>query len=326
MTRHRSQLINFVSKFMGTVRFGNDHVATIRGYKDYQIGNITISQVYYMEGLGHNLFSVGQFCDSDLEVAFRKHTCFVHDLEGKSKKHTHKPKSDDSIQEKLDLLHMDMCGPMRIESICGNKYILVIVYDYSRFTWVKLLRLKDETPEITLQSYYDDVGISHQTSVARTQQQNDVVERQNCTLVEVLTAMYFEQFGSGPELQLMTLGAISSGLVQNPPTIPASLGINDPGKLYTTSRLHVCSVSGKAYRKALTCRKTDLLIPKRHHEYGPMVKNGVVELYFVWTEYQLAYIFTKALPRKRFEFLINKLGMKSMSPETLKSLKEENEE
>ncbi|GJV01580.1 hypothetical protein Tco_1335149 [Tanacetum coccineum] len=83
MTGHRSQLINFVSKFMGTVKFGNDHVAAIRGYKDYQIGNITISQVYYMEGLGHNLFSVGQFCDSDLEVAFRKHTCFVHDLEGR---------------------------------------------------------------------------------------------------------------------------------------------------------------------------------------------------------------------------------------------------
>nr|GFA17222.1 integrase, catalytic region, zinc finger, CCHC-type, peptidase aspartic, catalytic [Tanacetum cinerariifolium]GFA43742.1 integrase, catalytic region, zinc finger, CCHC-type, peptidase aspartic, catalytic [Tanacetum cinerariifolium] len=52
------------------------------GYGDYQIGNITISRVYYVEGLGHNLFSVGQFCDSDLEVAFRKHTCFVHNLKG----------------------------------------------------------------------------------------------------------------------------------------------------------------------------------------------------------------------------------------------------
>nr|GFB05696.1 hypothetical protein [Tanacetum cinerariifolium] len=47
------------------------------GYGDYQIGNVTISWVYYMEGLGHNLFSVGQFCDSDLEVAFRQHTCFI---------------------------------------------------------------------------------------------------------------------------------------------------------------------------------------------------------------------------------------------------------
>nr|GFA97870.1 hypothetical protein [Tanacetum cinerariifolium] len=66
----------------GTVKFGNDHVAKIMGYGDYQIGNVTISQVYYVEGLGHNLFSVGQFCDSDLEVAFRQHTCFIRNLEG----------------------------------------------------------------------------------------------------------------------------------------------------------------------------------------------------------------------------------------------------
>ncbi|GKA55509.1 hypothetical protein Tco_0754581 [Tanacetum coccineum] len=60
----------------------NDQVAKIMGYGDYQIGNVIISRVYYVEGLGHNLFSVGQFCESDLEVAFRKHTCFVRNLEG----------------------------------------------------------------------------------------------------------------------------------------------------------------------------------------------------------------------------------------------------
>nr|GFC74643.1 integrase, catalytic region, zinc finger, CCHC-type, peptidase aspartic, catalytic [Tanacetum cinerariifolium] len=60
----------------------NDHVAKIMGYGDYQIGNVTISRVYYIEGLGHNLFFVGQFCDLDLEVAFRQHTCFIHNLEG----------------------------------------------------------------------------------------------------------------------------------------------------------------------------------------------------------------------------------------------------
>ncbi|GKB80635.1 hypothetical protein Tco_0947530 [Tanacetum coccineum] len=49
--------------FSGTVKFGNDHVAKILGYGDYQIGNVTISRVYYVEGLGHNLFSVGHFCD-----------------------------------------------------------------------------------------------------------------------------------------------------------------------------------------------------------------------------------------------------------------------
>nr|GFC74331.1 integrase, catalytic region, zinc finger, CCHC-type, peptidase aspartic, catalytic [Tanacetum cinerariifolium] len=82
MTGDRSQLINFVQKFLGMVKFGNDHVAKIMGYADYQIGNVTISQVYYVEGLGHNLFPVGQFCDSDLEVAFRQHTCFIRNLEG----------------------------------------------------------------------------------------------------------------------------------------------------------------------------------------------------------------------------------------------------
>ncbi|GJX32052.1 integrase, catalytic region, zinc finger, CCHC-type containing protein, partial [Tanacetum coccineum] len=63
-------------------KFRNDHVAKILGYGDYQIGNVTISRVYYVEGLGHNLFSVGQFCDSNLEVAFHQHTCFICNLEG----------------------------------------------------------------------------------------------------------------------------------------------------------------------------------------------------------------------------------------------------
>ncbi|GJZ61114.1 retrovirus-related pol polyprotein from transposon TNT 1-94 [Tanacetum coccineum] len=215
MTGQRSQLINFVSKFIGTVRFGNDQISKIMGYGDYQLRNVTISRVYYVKGLGHNLFSVGQFCDSDLEVAFRKHTYFVQNLEdadlltrsrdtnlytislddtmnsslicllskasmtkswlwnrrlshlnfgtinqlpkqglvqglpklkyekdhlcstcslGKSKKHSHKPKSVDTIQEILYLLHMDLCGPTRVESINGKKYIFVIVDDYSRFT------------------------------------------------------------------------------------------------------------------------------------------------------------------------------------------------
>ncbi|GJR16213.1 hypothetical protein Tco_0798865 [Tanacetum coccineum] len=82
ITGQRYQLINFINKFMGTIRFGNDQIAKIMGYGDYQLGNVTISRVYYGEGLGHNLFSVGQFSDSDLKVAFRKHTCFVQNLEG----------------------------------------------------------------------------------------------------------------------------------------------------------------------------------------------------------------------------------------------------
>ncbi|GJR77293.1 retrovirus-related pol polyprotein from transposon TNT 1-94 [Tanacetum coccineum] len=193
MTRDRSQLTNFVHKFLGTVKFDNDQIAKIMRY--------------------------------DLEVAFRKHTCFVHNLEGvyllsgsqetnlytlsigdmmasspicllskasktkswlwhrrlshlnfgainhlaknglvrglpklkfekdylcsacamsKSKKQSHKPKSKDTNQEKLYLLHIDLSGPMRVASINEKKYILIIGDDYSRFTWVKFLASKDE--------------------------------------------------------------------------------------------------------------------------------------------------------------------------------------
>ncbi|GJT72469.1 integrase, catalytic region, zinc finger, CCHC-type containing protein [Tanacetum coccineum] len=115
---------------MGTVRFGNDHFAAIIGYGDYVQGNLTICHVYYVEGLGHNLFSVGQFC--------------------KSKKASLPSKLVPSTESKLELLHMDLCGPIRVTSINGKKYILVIVDDYSRFTWVYFLRTKDEAPNMII--------------------------------------------------------------------------------------------------------------------------------------------------------------------------------
>nr|GFB15591.1 hypothetical protein [Tanacetum cinerariifolium] len=138
---------------------------------------------------------------------------------GKSTKKSHKPKSEDTNQEKLYLLHMDLYGPMRVESVNGKKYILVIVDDYSRFTWVKFLRSKDETPMFiikflkmiqvwlnvpvrriridngtefvnqTLRDYYKEVGISHETSFACSSQQNGVVERRNRTLIEAACTM-----------------------------------------------------------------------------------------------------------------------------------------
>ncbi|GJZ05320.1 retrovirus-related pol polyprotein from transposon TNT 1-94 [Tanacetum coccineum] len=114
---------------------------------------------------------------------------------------------------------MDLCGPMRVQTINGKKYILVIVDDYSRFTWVKFLRSKDETPEVVIKflkqiqvglnktvrnirtdngtefvnkdltDYYERVGIFHQKTVPRTPQQNGVVERRNRTLVEAARTM-----------------------------------------------------------------------------------------------------------------------------------------
>ncbi|GJY21204.1 retrovirus-related pol polyprotein from transposon TNT 1-94 [Tanacetum coccineum] len=270
------------------------------GYGDYVIGKSVISKVYYVEGLGHNLISVGQFCDSDLEVAFRKHSCYVRDTNGvklikgsrgsnlytisvkdimksslicllskssknkswlwhrrlnhlnfgtindlarkdlvrglprlkfmkdhlcsacqlgKSKKHTHKPKTKNTNLEVLNTLHIDLCGLMRVQTINGKKYNLVIVDDFSRFTWVKLLRSKDETSEVVIKflkqiqvglnktvryirtdngtkfvnkdltEYYEHVGIFYQKTVSRTPQQNYVIERQNRTLVEAARTM-----------------------------------------------------------------------------------------------------------------------------------------
>nr|GEW96132.1 retrovirus-related Pol polyprotein from transposon TNT 1-94 [Tanacetum cinerariifolium] len=82
MTGDLSRLKNFMKKFIEIVRFRNDHFGAIMGYGDYVIGDSVISRVYYMEGLGHNLFSVGKFYDFDLEVAFKKHSCYVRDTDG----------------------------------------------------------------------------------------------------------------------------------------------------------------------------------------------------------------------------------------------------
>nr|GEZ63833.1 hypothetical protein [Tanacetum cinerariifolium] len=82
MTRNLKLLINFVEKFLGMVKFGNDQIAPILGNGDLVQGAVTIKRFYYVKGLNHNLFSVGQFCDVDLEVSFRKSTCYIHDLKG----------------------------------------------------------------------------------------------------------------------------------------------------------------------------------------------------------------------------------------------------
>nr|GFA80385.1 retrovirus-related Pol polyprotein from transposon TNT 1-94 [Tanacetum cinerariifolium] len=250
MTGNRALLINFVEKFLRTVRFGNNDFVVIAGYGDVVIGSMTIKKVYYVEGLGDNLFSVGQLCDKGLEVAFRKSTCFVRnedgvDLltgdrssnlytialnevasnsstcllanssssqswlwhqrlshlnsatinnlvknnlvqglpkmkfekyhlcsiceQGKIHQKHHMSKTTFASKKPLYLIHMDLCGPMRVQSINGKRYVLVVVDDYSWYTWVFFLHSKDE--------------------VLITPQQNVVVERRNITLVEAARTM-----------------------------------------------------------------------------------------------------------------------------------------
>nr|GEZ69604.1 retrovirus-related Pol polyprotein from transposon TNT 1-94 [Tanacetum cinerariifolium] len=231
MTGNLKLLINFVENFLGTVKFRNDQIAPILGYGDQVQGDIMIKRVYYVEGLNHNLFFVGQFCDADLEVAFLKSTCYIRDLKGndlltgsrgtdlysitlqditspipiflmakamssqawlwhrrfshlnfdtinllskndnviglpklkfvkdhlcsscelgKAKRKSFQIKITPSSKRRLQLLHMDLCGPMRVASINGKRYVLVIVDDYSRYTWTNFLRSKDETPEVLI--------------------------------------------------------------------------------------------------------------------------------------------------------------------------------
>ncbi|GJW89442.1 retrovirus-related pol polyprotein from transposon TNT 1-94 [Tanacetum coccineum] len=143
----------------------------------------------------------------------KEHLCPSYE-QGKSKRASHPPKPVPNSKQRLHLLHMDLCGPMRIANINGKWYVLVIVDDYSRYTWVLFLRSKDEAPEEiktylkkiivllqalvivirtdngsefknqVLKEYFDSVGISHQLYSMRTPQQNGVVERRNRTLVE----------------------------------------------------------------------------------------------------------------------------------------------
>nr|GEV01110.1 integrase, catalytic region, zinc finger, CCHC-type, peptidase aspartic, catalytic [Tanacetum cinerariifolium] len=82
MTGNRSRVRDFVKKFIGTVKFGNDHFGAFMGYGDYVIGDSVISKIFCMEGLRLNLFSIRKFYDFDLEVSFRKHSCYVRDTDG----------------------------------------------------------------------------------------------------------------------------------------------------------------------------------------------------------------------------------------------------
>nr|GEV67257.1 integrase, catalytic region, zinc finger, CCHC-type, peptidase aspartic, catalytic [Tanacetum cinerariifolium] len=105
------------------------------------------------------------------KLKFEKdHPCSVCAM-GKSKKKTHKPKSKDTNQEKLYLLHMDLYRLMHIASNNGKKYILVIVNDYSRFTWVQCLRLKDEAPDFIIK-FLKMIQVRLKTPVCRIRTDN----------------------------------------------------------------------------------------------------------------------------------------------------------
>nr|GEW63373.1 retrovirus-related Pol polyprotein from transposon TNT 1-94 [Tanacetum cinerariifolium] len=222
MTGNIKLLINFVWKFLGTVRFGNDHVAAILGFGDLQWGNILITRVYFVEGLGHNLFSVGQFCDSDLKVAFRRNACFVRNLKGDRSTNLYTINLHDMASASR------ICLMARLPKFKYHKEHLCSSCEQGKSKRAShppnpvpnsRQRLKDEELEViktflkrisillqspviiirtdndtkfknqVLKEYFDSVGISHQVSSVRTPQQNGVVKRRNRTLIEAARTM-----------------------------------------------------------------------------------------------------------------------------------------
>nr|GEV62229.1 integrase, catalytic region, zinc finger, CCHC-type, peptidase aspartic, catalytic [Tanacetum cinerariifolium] len=188
MIGDRSRLRNFVKKFIGTVRFGNDHFGAIMGYGDYVIGDSVISRVYYVEGLGHNLFSVGQLCDSDLEVAFRKHSCYVRDTNGVDlikvafRKHSCYVRDTNGVDlikgsRAFNLYTISVEDMMKSSPICL----------YSKASKTKSWLWHRRLNHLTFGSINDLAR--KDLSVPRTPQQNDIVKRQNQTLVEAARTM-----------------------------------------------------------------------------------------------------------------------------------------
>nr|GEZ57203.1 integrase, catalytic region, zinc finger, CCHC-type, peptidase aspartic, catalytic [Tanacetum cinerariifolium] len=231
MTENLKLLINFVEKFLGTVKFRNDQIAPILGYGDLVQGAVMIKWVYYVEGLNHNLFSVGQFCDADLEVAFRKSTCYIRDLKGNDLL------TGSRGTDLYSITLQDINSPNRIclmaKATSSQAWLWHRRLSHLNFDAINLLSKNDIVvglPKlkffkdhlcsscklgkakqksfhtkinpsskrrynfytwnyVTLHAYFAAEGILHQTSVARTPEQNGVVKRRNRTLVEAVRTM-----------------------------------------------------------------------------------------------------------------------------------------
>ncbi|GJS11082.1 integrase, catalytic region, zinc finger, CCHC-type containing protein [Tanacetum coccineum] len=223
-----SSSLNDCSKFLGTVIFGNDHIANIMGYGDYQMGNVTISRVYYVEGLGHNLFSVGQFCDSNLEVAFRKHTCFFRDLNDVDLLKGSRGLNFYTLSMDNLLLSSPIC---LLSKASKTKYWLWhqrlshLNFDYINYLAKRssLRSSKTKVSEGSFVLYRKLTYIYLHVFGALCYPTNDGEDlgklKPKDDIGIFLIAMASEQFSSGPRPNLLTPGTVSSGLVPNIPSL-----------------------------------------------------------------------------------------------------------
>ncbi|GJR95008.1 retrovirus-related pol polyprotein from transposon TNT 1-94 [Tanacetum coccineum] len=189
-------LCNFVEKYLGTVHFGNDQFAPILGYGDLVQGNIMIKRVYYVEGLNHNLFSVGQFCDGGIGLQFRNQQTTSSTpicLMAKAS-----PTQAWLWHRRLSHLNFDYINLLSKKDVVIGlpklKYVkdqLCSSCEKSFKAPVISIRTDKGTKFLnkTLNAFFKEEGIEHQTSTPRTPEQNSVVERRNRTLVRLVQTM-----------------------------------------------------------------------------------------------------------------------------------------
>nr|GEZ48262.1 hypothetical protein [Tanacetum cinerariifolium] len=191
MTRNRKLLSNFMDKFLGTVKFENDQITPILGYGDLVQGAVTIKRVYYVKGLNHNLFSVGQFCDADLEVAFWKSTCYIRNLKGNELI----TGSHGTYLYSITLQDTSFPNPIFLmaKATSSQAWLWHRRLSHLNFDTINLLSKNDIVIGLPNLKFIKDhlcsSWINHQAFVARTPKQNGVVKRRNHTLVEATRTM-----------------------------------------------------------------------------------------------------------------------------------------
>nr|GEW26713.1 retrovirus-related Pol polyprotein from transposon TNT 1-94 [Tanacetum cinerariifolium] len=203
----------------------------------------------------------------------KNHLCSSCKL-GKAKRKSFHTKITPSSKRRLQLLHMDLCGPMRVASINGKRFVLVIVDDYSKYTWTYFLRSKDETPKVLIDFLrLVQRGFHAQVRIVRTDKGTDFL---NQTL-----HAYFAAEGILHQMLLTDFGFYF-----------------DKIPMYCDSKAAI-AISCNPVQHSHTKH-----IAVRYHFIKEKVEKGIVKLFFVGTEYQLADLFTKALPEERFKYLV----------------------
>nr|GEU82831.1 retrotransposon protein, putative, unclassified [Tanacetum cinerariifolium] len=225
MIEDRSRLRNFVKKFIGKFRFRNNHFGSIMGYGDYVIGNSVIFKVYYVEGLGHNLFSVRKFCDFDLEVAFRKHSCYVYDTDDVKLIKSSRGFNLYTflVEDMLNIFHQNISSEdstaeqrcqRRNHTLVDAARIMLIFSKAPMFLWAEAVATASDTGIFV---GYAPSRKGYKIYNKRTRRIMETIHVQFDELSEPMAPM---QLGTGPAPSFMMLGLIILGLVPN--LVPAA--------------------------------------------------------------------------------------------------------